>query len=100
MQLGVARNSFQIAWLTANTRWVVVHVQIQTRRAEDRHEVAQKTVQQVQASQLCSGFYQPVVVGGKNVQAITNPGAACKAHQKGDQRIESLLTPCFFRRSN
>ena len=45
MQLGEASHTFQVARLTANARRVVVHIQIQSRRAEDRHQIAKETVQ-------------------------------------------------------
>ncbi|MNV08846.1 hypothetical protein D3C71_993220 [compost metagenome] len=96
VQLGVTRHAFQITRLAANAGWVVVHVQIQPGGAEDRHQLAQEPIQQVQSGQLRAGFDQSVVVGGEDVQTVAHPGAAGKAHQEGDQGVEGLLALAFF----
>jgi hypothetical protein len=52
VQLGKAGYSLQVARFAANAWRVVVHVQIQPRRAKDRHEVAEEAVQQMQPGQF------------------------------------------------
>ncbi|MNF82460.1 hypothetical protein D3C84_647660 [compost metagenome] len=75
-----------------------MHIKIQPRRTKYRHEITQKAIKQVQTRKLGTSLNQSVVIGGEDIQTVTDTRATSKAHQKRNQMIKCLLTSGSIRR--
>ena len=65
MELGKTNYALQVTWLTTYARWVVVHIDVQARRPENRFKAADAKDKQENYSRL-EAILQSIFMFNKN----------------------------------
>ena len=86
VELCKPHHTLKITGLTANSGWIVVQIDTQSRRAKDGSEISDEAIDYAQAKKVAAVLEKTIVVCREDVQPLTGSSSTRERKEKGTKK--------------